>query len=739
MTDRSNPADWPEAGPIDLAIHDLPHASSDMEWWYIHAHITLVDGRDVSLFSSFFRQRDRSEARGVDRHGHTVLWGITDVDGRRYLPQILADVQSPEIAIERLNASEEERDPHIRDSLLELLKTGVLPHPDRKANAEAQVPTDRLDLRYDDNIFTKLDDGRYRMVLSGDDGELGCDVIITPRKGPILHGDNGVVRGVSGGDMFYYFFPRCDIEGTVRMDGEDVEIASGNAWYDHEFGIAGEGGRTVAWNWMGIQLDDGRELTAYELIFTDDLTTAGGWCVLIDEEGKQHVYDDFSFAFSDPWTSRTTLIEYPRKWTLTVPEAGISLNAQTAIDHQELITMISEPSFYEGRIHLEGTQNGVAITGTGYLERSGFEHNRTIGEHLVRVGITTRKIVADLVPRRPTQRELVRMVSGEDDRGLLDGIDLDLVGSLALDPVRDIIDRGGKAWRSYSVLLCRELWKDDRREPKGIHNWLALPELLHAGSLIIDDIQDGSNVRRGSPAVHLEYGIPLGINAGNLAYFLGETVAQESEAPDAAKLKIYACYFEAVRAGHLGQALDLAGPGKLVDDAVETGDPEALLAHLDLVYKLKTAVPSQSAARIGGVLAEAPEEWIRGLESYFLELGIAFQMVDDALDMQGFEDNRKVRGGDLLESKWTWPSALALSRLDLEDRRKLRAGIDNPSQEIVEDLLAMIGKTGAIEETKTKAHGMSNAAWATVRPQLRDSHAVVRLRALSRYLLERRR
>jgi geranylgeranyl pyrophosphate synthase len=305
--------------------------------------------------------------------------------------------------------------------------------------------------------------------------------------------------------------------------------------------------------------------------------------------------------------------------------------------------------------------------------------------------------------------------------------------------VRDIIDRGGKAWRSYSVLLCRELWKDDRREPKGIHNWLALPELLHAGSLIIDDIQDGSNVRRGSPAVHLEYGVPLGINAGNLAYFLGETVAQESEAPDSVKLGIYACYFEAVRAGHLGQALDLAGPGKLVEDAVETGDSKALLAHLDLVYKLKTAVPSQSAARIGGLLAEAPEEWICGLERYFLELGIAFQMVDDALDMLGFEDNRKVRGGDLFESKWTWPSALALSRLGLEDRRKLKAGIDNPTPEIVEELLTMIGNTGAIEDTKTKAHGMSNAAWATVRPHLRDSHAVVRLRALSRYLLERRR
>lgn len=733
------PTDWPQPGPIDLDVHDLPHASSDIEWWYIHAHVTLEDGRPISLFSSFFRQRDVSEARKVDRYAHTVLWGISDVDGKRYLPNVLADIEAPAITLERLNASADERDPHIRESLAELLEEGKLPHPDVRARAEASVPTDRLDLAYDDNRYIKLDDGRYRMVLVSDDGQSGCDVIITPRKGPIRHGDSGVVRGVTGGDMFYYFFPRCEIEGTVRLDGEDHPIASGSAWYDHEFGIAGEKGRTVAWNWMGIQLDDGRELTAYELIYTDDLSSAGGWCVVIDEQGEQHVYEDFSFTHSDPWTSPTTLIDYPRQWHLEVPGAGLSLYGRTVMDHQELITMISEPSFYEGRIHLEGTEHGKAISGNGYLERSGFEHNRTISEHLSRVGETTRKTVAELVPRRPTHRELVRMVSGADDRGLLDGIDTVKVGELALDPVRDIIDRGGKAWRSYSVLLCRELWASDPREPKGLHNWLALPELLHAGSLIIDDIQDGSRVRRGARAVHLDYGVPLGINAGNLAYFLGETVAQESEAPAEAKLKIYACYFEATRAGHIGQALDLAGPGHLLERAVEDGDPAALLEHLEIVYKLKTAVPSQSAARIGGILGEAPEEWIEGLEKYFLELGIAFQMVDDALDMEGFEDNRKVRGGDLLEGKWTWPAALALTRLDLADRRKLAAGIADPSPEIVEELLAMIGGTGAIADTKAEAHGRSHAAWAKVRPQLRDSHAVVRLRALSRYLLERRR
>ena len=48
------PSDWPTAGPIDLAVHDLPHRSSTAEWWYLNAHLTAADGRAYSLFAAFF-------------------------------------------------------------------------------------------------------------------------------------------------------------------------------------------------------------------------------------------------------------------------------------------------------------------------------------------------------------------------------------------------------------------------------------------------------------------------------------------------------------------------------------------------------------------------------------------------------------------------------------------------------------------------------------------------------------
>src|SRR6478609_8118648 len=53
------PADWPGAGPIDLGVHDLPHGSSTLEWWYANGHLKTADGRNLSFFAAFFRQAKR--------------------------------------------------------------------------------------------------------------------------------------------------------------------------------------------------------------------------------------------------------------------------------------------------------------------------------------------------------------------------------------------------------------------------------------------------------------------------------------------------------------------------------------------------------------------------------------------------------------------------------------------------------------------------------------------------------
>src|SRR5262249_61136801 len=93
-----------------------------------------------------------------------------------------------------------------------------------------------------------------------------------PKKPVPRHGDDGVVRGPSGEDMFYYFIPRCAVAGTVTVGGRELPLQKGQGWYDHEFGGPRPDAKIeeerpdVAWNWASLQLPSGDELSAYALV-----------------------------------------------------------------------------------------------------------------------------------------------------------------------------------------------------------------------------------------------------------------------------------------------------------------------------------------------------------------------------------------------------------------------------------------------------------------------------------------
>ena len=84
MLDR--PIDWPAPGPIDLATHDLPHASSTTEWWYVNSHLEAAGGRRFALFASFFRiVSGVDEATKRREHAHSLTWALVDLDRGEYV------------------------------------------------------------------------------------------------------------------------------------------------------------------------------------------------------------------------------------------------------------------------------------------------------------------------------------------------------------------------------------------------------------------------------------------------------------------------------------------------------------------------------------------------------------------------------------------------------------------------------------------------------------------------------
>lgn len=97
------PADWPGPGPIDLQLHDRPHASSTTEWWYLNAHLTDAGGRERSLFVSFFRRAiGYDEQAGRATYAHWIAWALCDPVERRYLLTSLLDRSAPEVGLRHL-------------------------------------------------------------------------------------------------------------------------------------------------------------------------------------------------------------------------------------------------------------------------------------------------------------------------------------------------------------------------------------------------------------------------------------------------------------------------------------------------------------------------------------------------------------------------------------------------------------------------------------------------------------
>lgn len=738
---------WPASGSIDLAAHDLPHPEADTEWWYVNAHVEGVDGRAFGVFAAFFRIiSKRDEHTGAITYAHSMTWAITDLATGRYLGESRVDDRAPELGLERLENGRGSKDDRLNRAMREMLERRQIPTPDRVFSGPVSVAPDRLHVQYVDGGFEKLADGSYRLALAHHDGKTAAALTFAPRKEPCRHGDDGVVRGNAGEQMFYYFIPRCDVTGTVTVDAAPVELARGQGWYDHEFGgyVAassapegeGAGIRDLGWNWTAVQLADGRDLTAYEIIDVKTNETVGNWAVLVEADGAQRSIRDASFAPLGTWTSMRTFHAYPITWRLTAPSIGLDLEIAAALADQELITVISKPAFWEGRCDARGTLGGAAVSGLAYVERSGFENIDTLDDFFGAVGKQVRQSTARALPLEPTHDELRDLIATEDLPHYMDGVDRAAMAETLIKPIREIVDRGGKSWRSYAALACCDVVGGDSRQ---YAQWLAMPELMHVGSLIVDDVQDKSTVRRGGPCCHVVHGEPIAINSGTAAYFLTQNLLHSDDISERDQLRIYQLYFAAMRAGHAGQAIDLAGMAPLMPAAVERGETSDLEARILACHRLKTAAPAGCLARMGAVVGGGTDEQIAAVGEFFEAVGLAFQIMDDVLNLRGFKGDLKQRGEDISNGVVTLPVAVAMSRLSKADRAWLWATLQEKTshQPTVAAAVEMITACGAQKACVDKARALVEDGWAKAEPLLEPSLSRLMLRAFGWYVLER--
>lgn len=217
-------------------------------------------------------------------------------------------------------------------------------------------------------------------------------------------------------------------------------------------------------------------------------------------------------------------------------------------------------------------------------------------------------------------------------------------------PCSNLLSGGGKRWRPLLMLLAYTFagGTDDR-----IYTLAPLIEGIHTASLIHDDIEDNSELRRGKPAAHIVYGLDSALNAGSWLYFQALKSIEDSGAPADIQLDLYAAALTQIRRLHEGQALDIhwhRTPGFFPSRQ----DYERMIS-------LKTGALAVLAAYTGMRAAGKSHAEASAFSGVFAESGIGFQIIDDVKNITVGNAGKK-RGDDIVEGKKSLPVILHIER-----------------------------------------------------------------------------
>lgn len=238
-----------------------------------------------------------------------------------------------------------------------------------------------------------------------------------------------------------------------------------------------------------------------------------------------------------------------------------------------------------------------------------------------------------------------------------------------LAPARDMLARPGKRFRERLVGVAWRLAGAPGDCPPALPMVL---EVLHAGSLIVDDIEDDSRQRRGAACLHRIYGLPLALNTGNWMYFWAQELLGQMGLPPGIEAELRRRVSRTVFRCHFGQALDLgADIGRIAQSTV----PAVVATSTDL----KTGTLMELAAEVGVVAAGGASSLATALARFGRKLGVGLQMLDDLGNLAPAEGSGdgvasvEKRYEDLRLGRPTWPWAWAAQNLDTRAFAALQA------------------------------------------------------------------
>jgi predicted secreted hydrolase len=325
--------------PFSFPADHGPHPGFRTEWWYYTGNVETATRRHFGFQLTFFRTAlappgtSAGASAWSTRQLYLAHFALTDTAGRRFRAWSRIDREALDLA-------------------------GARAKPFRIWLGDWSAESETA--------------GGLPVRLRAAEDDVAIDLILAAEKTVVLQGDRGLSqKGPEPGNASYYYsLSRMSTQGTVRVGGEPLSV-SGLAWMDREWSTSALGPELVGWDWLALQLDDGREIMVYRLRRRDGSTDAhsAGSLVSADGAARSLPAADVTLDALDHWTSPRSRVRYPSRWRLAVPRAGLALEIVPRLADQELIV---GTRYWEGAVRVEGTADGRPITGRGYVELVGY-------------------------------------------------------------------------------------------------------------------------------------------------------------------------------------------------------------------------------------------------------------------------------------------------------------------------------------------------------------------------------
>ena len=320
--------------PRDHGAHD----NYRIEWWYYTGNLETEENRRFGYQLTFFRtglqMQPENPSRWAVRDLYTAHFAVSDIAGRKH--------------------SFSQRN-------------------NRAGVGQAGAETQRLEIWNND---WKVELQGHQHTLIARDKDYSIELTLIPSKPLVLHGQNGLSRkgAKEGNASYYYSFPRLSTSGTITIDGSRFEV-SGDSWMDHEFSTSFLEEGQIGWDWFSIQLDNNTELMLYQMRLGDGSVNpcSSGTFVADDGQYTHLSAAQFHVRGGNTWRSSRTGADYPLYWSIEIPTLGLVLDVEPAFEQQEMVTAATTGiSYWEGSISVRGRCRQDRVTGSGYLELTGY-------------------------------------------------------------------------------------------------------------------------------------------------------------------------------------------------------------------------------------------------------------------------------------------------------------------------------------------------------------------------------